>query len=31
VHHQEHHYPSHKCLSKIEQQPKWSIPRNFSA
>jgi hypothetical protein len=24
-------YPSHKCLSKIKQQPKWSIPRKFSA
>ncbi len=23
-------YPSHKCRSKIKQQPKWSIPRKFS-
>ena len=25
------YYLSHKCLSKIKQQPKWSIPRKFSA
>jgi catechol-2,3-dioxygenase len=23
--------PSHKSLCKIKQQPKWSIPRKFSA
>jgi hypothetical protein len=25
------YYPSHKCLSRIRQQPSWSIPRKFSA
>ena len=25
------YYPSPKCLSKIKQQPRWSIPRKFSA
>jgi len=23
--------PSHICLSRIRQQPRWSIPRKFSA